>query len=403
MALKTSKQTIQTILTRGVDTVYPSTEKLQALLQKKQLRVYHGIDPTGSTLHLGHTIPLRKLRQFQERGHKTILLIGTFTAQIGDPTGKDKTRTPLSKEQIESHTATYKEQLSKILDFDNPENPTEIAYNSTWLEKLTFQEIIKLASTFTVQQMLERDMFQQRMEKNKPIGLHEFLYPLMQGYDTVALDADIEIGGTDQTFNMLAGRTLMKTLKKKEKFVITTPLLEDAKGKKIGKTEGNIIGITDTPNDLFGEVMALSDEAIIPTMKLATDIEESEISTIEQDIENGGNPKDAKERLAQEIVTMYHSKKDAQSAQQEFQKIFARKELPSDIQEVTRTSIQGENIADIIAELKLTKSKSDAKRLIEQGAVKINKKKIEAWDIPLPKEDVIIQVGKRKFIKVIAA
>lgn len=393
------KTSITTLLDRGTDTIYPNRKQLEEALQSKtKLRVYHGIDPTGAKLHIGHTVSLRKLRQFQELGHTTILLIGNFTAQIGDPTGKDKTRTPLKAEQIKENFKQYKEQAAHILDFEG-ENATQVVFNADWLKDMSFQDVIELASQFTVQQMLERDMFERRMNANQPIGVHEFLYPLMQGYDTVAVDADVEIGGSDQTFNMLAGRTLMKSLKGKEKFVLTTPLLADAKGRKIGKSEGNVIGITDEPNDLFGKIMALGDDAIIPLMILATNIDDKEIAETEKQLTAGANPKDYKERLAYEIVEMYHSKEAAHIAKEAFNNVFAKGKLPEDIITVESPNVRAKTLAQIMKDYGLTRSTSEASRLIDQGAVKINGIKVTDRAVLLPEEDFVLQVGKRKFRK----
>lgn len=400
MTTSSKKDSLNTMLTRGVETIYPSPEELKTAMGERKLTVYLGVDPTGDTIHLGHTIPLRKLRQFQEAGHNTILLIGDFTARIGDPTGKDKTRRPLTAEQVREHCATYREQLRHVLNFDDPENPTRIRYNSEWVDELTLNTILELASKFTVQQMIERDMFQKRLREEKPIGLHEFLYPLIQGYDSVALNADVEIGGTDQMFNMLAGRTLRKSMHDKEKFVVTVPLLTDASGKKIGKTEGNVIAIAKEPNDLFGKIMALADSAIIPTMRLATDILEEEIADAERTMAEGANPRDVKARLAFEIVKMYHSPEEAETAQREFENVFAKKELPKDMEEVKRSAIHGKNIAEVLVELNLAPSTNEAKRLIEQGAVKIDGERVDTWRTPLPQRALTLQSGKRKFMSI---
>jgi tyrosyl-tRNA synthetase len=383
------------LLERGVDTIYPSLKKLkEKLATGDKLTLYLGVDPTGALLHIGHTIPLRKLAQFQQAGHKVILLMGDFTAVIGDPTGKDKTRVPLTSGQILKNAETYKEQASKILDFNHPINPVEIRYNSTWLAKLTFTEVIKLAAHFTVQQMLERDMFERRIKHGQPISLHEFLYPLMQGYDSVALDVDLEVGGTDQTFNMLAGRTLQREINQREKFVITVPLLADANGVKIGKSEGNVIAITAKPADLYGKIMALGDDVVEQCFELCTDLPMTEIKQIVQ-----GNPKQAKMRLAREIVTIYHSAEAAAQAEQEFNTVFSKHGKPSDIPNklIPNTT----EPPAILVELALAENKSAAKRLFEQGGVKINDQKITDWKKPLVlKSGDVIQVGKRNFIAV---
>lgn len=391
---------LDSLLGRGVDTIYPSKDLLAAKLATgEKLVLYLGVDPTGALLHIGHTVVLRKLAQFQQAGHSVILLIGDFTAQIGDPTGKDKTRVPLTTEQVLANADSYKQQASKILDFNHPTNPVQLKYNSTWLSKLTFEEIVKLASHFTVQQMLERDMFQQRLKANKPISLHEFFYPLMQGYDSVAMDVDLEIGGTDQMFNMLAGRTLQKAINHKEKFVLTVPILADASGVKIGKSEGNVIAITAEPVDLYGKIMALGDDVIIPAFELCTDIGIDEITDIKQQLTSGVNPRDLKMRLARAIVALYNNDAAAQQAEHEFKQIFAEHAKPSEIPKVALpTSTEA---LTILVDLKLAPSKGEAKRLIEQGGVKVNDQKVLDWKQPLQlKAGDVLQVGKRKFVEV---
>lgn len=388
------------LLGRGVDTIYPSRTALEKRIQEgEKITLYLGVDPTGAQLHIGHTVVLRKLAQFQRAGHKVVLLIGDFTGRIGDPTGKDKTRFPLTAEQIAENAADYKKQAANILDFDHPTNPVVIKYNSAWLAKLTFEEIIKLSSNFTVQQMLERDMFQERLKAGKPISLHEFFYPLMQGYDSVAMDVDLEIGGTDQTFNMLAGRTLQRVINQKEKYVLTVPLLADSKGVKIGKTEGNVIAITGDPADLYGGIMSLGDDVIIQAFELCTAVSTSEINDIKQALDKGGNPRDAKMRLGREIVTLYYDAVAAEMAEQEFKKIFADQGRPSAIPQAPVPHTK-EPLESLVI-LGLAPSRSEARRLFEQGAVKINDKKCEDWktDLVLSNGDVL-QVGKRKFIEI---
>lgn len=390
---------LETLLHRGVDTIYPSTEALGELLNSgKQITLYLGVDPTGALLHIGHTVALRKLAQFQQAGHKVILLIGDFTGRIGDPTGKDKTRLPLTPEQLADNAQTYQQQAAKILDFDHKTNPVELRYNSTWLAKLTFADVIKLASHFTVQQMLERDMFEQRLQANKPISMHEFFYPLMQGYDSVAMDVDLEVGGTDQTFNMLAGRTLQKEINHREKFVVTVPLLADSSGIKIGKSENNVIAITAAPADLYGKIMALGDDVIVQSFELCTDVPMTEIKEIEQQLAAGENPKFAKMRLAREIVMLYHDVAAATAAEAEFQQVFAEHGKPTEIPKVPVPS-STEALA-VLVELKLADNKSAAKRLFEQGGVKVNDSKMTDWKQALVlKPGDVVQVGKRSFVE----
>lgn len=392
-------QLLDQLLERGVDTIYPSREVLAERLQSGEpITLYLGVDPTGTQLHIGHTVVLRKLAQFQQAGHKVILLIGDFTGRIGDPTGKDKTRVPLTTEQIAANAETYKEQASLILDFDHPTNPVELKYNSAWLAKLTFEDVVKLAAHFTAQQMLERDMFANRMKEGKPISLHEFFYPLMQGYDSVAMDVDLEIGGTDQTFNMLAGRTLQRVINNREKFVLAVPLLADSKGVKIGKTAGNVIAITDPADKLYGGVMSLGDDVITQTFELCTDVPMEEIDAMKSEMDNGANPRDFKMRLAREIVTLYHSAEAAVDAEQHFITVFSRNELPADMP--TAAVPATTDALEILVTLELAGSRAEARRLLEQGGVKVNNEKHPAWDAPLTLQaGDVIQVGKRKFVK----
>ncbi|EKD79140.1 MAG: hypothetical protein ACD_41C00156G0010 [uncultured bacterium] len=324
-----------------------------------------------------------------------ILLIGDFTGRIGDPTGKDKTRVPLTPEQLAENAQTYKDQAAKILDFNHPENPVEIRYNSTWLAKLTFADVIKLASHFTVQQMLERDMFEQRLNDNKPISLHEFFYPLMQGYDSVAMDVDLEVGGTDQTFNMLAGRTLQKEINHREKFVLTVPLLADSRGVKIGKTEGNVIAITAEPADLYGKIMALGDDVVRQCFELCTNVAMAEV---DKKVAAEKNPKETKMWLAREIVTLYHDAAAAQQAEAEFEKVFSEHGKPTDMpQQPVPTSTEP---LEVLMVLGLATNKTAAKRLFEQGGVKLNDVKVTDWKAPLElKSGDILQVGKRNFVE----
>jgi tyrosyl-tRNA synthetase len=308
------------LLNRAVDTILPSPTAFEQALtaaeaEGRRLRVYWGIDPTAAHLHIGHTIPLRKLAQVQQAGHQAILLIGDFTGRLGDPTDKMATRVPLTKEQVAANMASYLEQAGKILDLKSPTNPVEIRYNSEWSDSMTFEQVVKLAAHFTVQQMLERDMFRKRLEAQKPVSLSEFFYPLMQGYDAVALKADAQIGGTDQTFNMLAGRTLNKVLDNREMYVVVTPLLGDKEGVKIGKTQGNAINIDEEPHDFYGQIMSLPDVLIGPGFELLTDVEDGQLSDMAQALSAGQNPMTYKKLLAHTLTTMYHGPAAADSAQ----------------------------------------------------------------------------------------
>lgn len=392
---------ITNLLDRGVENVYPSRDFLETRLKEgKPLTLYLGIDPTGPDLHLGHAIVLRKMREFQDLGHKLILLIGDFTGMIGDPTDKGATRKRLTRKEVLQNAKKYKTQASKIIRFKGP-NKADIRYNSRWLAKMTFNDLVELSANFTVQRMMERDMFENRAKEGKPIYLHEFLYPIMQAYDCVAMNVDGEIGGNDQTFNMLAGRDLMKTMRSKEKFVVTTKLLVDPTGKKMGKSEGNMITLADSAEEMYGKVMSWPDELIIPGMELLTDLSLEEVKSISDTLKNGGNPRDAKQRLASEVVTFYHSQEAADEALENFTKQFAKGEVPDEMPE---TVISGSiAIVDLLVENGLCSSNSDARRTIDGGGVKVNGHAIEGYDVeitPTLDVDVIVQKGKRHFLRV---
>ncbi|MCX6754108.1 MAG: tyrosine--tRNA ligase, partial [Candidatus Nomurabacteria bacterium] len=304
------EKTNNELLTRGISSIYPNREFLENKIKKgEKLTIYLGIDPTGPTLHLGHAIPIKKLSELQKEGHKIILLMGDFTAMIGDPTDKGAARKQLTHKQVMTNLKNYKKQASSLISFSG-KNPAQIKFNSKWLGKMNFEEVLSLASNMTVQQMLERDMFKKRVEEEKPIYLHEFMYPLMQGYDSVAMKVDGEIGGNDQTFNMLCGRDLMKTINGKEKFVITMKLLEDNSGKKMGKTEGNMIALSDTPEEMYGKVMSWTDGMIMPGFELCTNIPMFEIEAMDESF----NPRDLKMKLAKEIVSIFYNVKKAKEA-----------------------------------------------------------------------------------------
>jgi tyrosyl-tRNA synthetase len=398
--ISTDQEKIQELMTRGVQNIYPSPDFLtKALKSGKQLTLYLGIDPTGPSLHLGHAIPLKKLAEFQALGHKVIMLIGNFTATIGDPTDKAAARQPLTRQQVLDNSAGYKKQAKTFLKFSGS-NKAELKYNAVWLDKLNFANVLGLASHFTVQQLLERDMFDKRMKDGKPIGLHEFLYPVMQAYDSVAMNVDGELGGNDQTFNMLAGRTLMKSMDNKEKFVITMKLLADSSGTKMGKTEGNMLSLADSAQDMFGKVMAWTDEMILNGFELCTNTSMTNIKKAEQDLKSGTNPRDIKFKLATDIVALYYSEKEATQAGEEFNKIFSDKGKPTDIPEFDIATGKI-NPVDLLINLKFSPSKNEAKRLITGGGFKINDNKIEDWktDIDIKSGD-IVQAGKRKFGKI---
>jgi len=393
---KSEMDQLQEALTRSVERIYPDKGALEEALRKgKKLKIYLGIDPTSPHLHVGHAAALLVLRRFQKLGHTIIFLIGDFTARIGDPTDKLAARQPLSPAEIKENFKTFKEQAEKLISFSG-KNPVQIAFNSAWHSKMTFSEVIRLAEHFTVQQMIERDMFQRRLEAGKPIGLHEFLYPLMQGYDSVALDVDMEVGGTDQTFNMLAGRTLMKALKHKEKFVLTVKLLVDtASGKKLSKTEGSLINLDDAPQEMFGKTMAVPDGMIVPLAELATDMSEGKI----EELKNIKNPRDAKLKVAHALVSLYHGKKQADQAEETFLALFSRKETPGDLPELQLIKKKLALLDLLIAAG--TASKSEARRLIAQNAVQLNGMvKNDPLEVLALKKGDVLKIGKKTFFRI---
>ena len=375
-------------------------EKIKDSLQKnKPLKIKAGFDPTAPDLHLGHTVLIQKLKQFQDLGHDVYFLIGDFTGMIGDPTGKSETRKALTKEEVEKNAQTYKEQIFKILD----EKKTKVVYNSSWCEKLSAVDLIKLASTMTVARMLERDDFAKRFAANKPISIHEFLYPLLQGYDSVALEADVELGGTDQKFNLLVGRHLQKLVGQRPQTVLMMPILEGLDGvQKMSKSLGNYVGITEKPNDMYGKIMSISDELMWRYYELLSDRSIEEINKIKQDVEDGKlHPKKAKQLLAFEITARFHSKEAADEAQSYFEEVFSKRDIPENLQTINY-KLEDENvwICRLLKDISFTKSTSEAKRLIKSNAVSIDKKKINDENLKLEKGSYIIKVGKKKIAKV---
>lgn len=392
------KKDNETVLKKGTAEVIVKEELEKKLNSGKKLRVKFGIDPTGSDLHLGHAVPLRKLKQFQERGDTAILLIGDYTAMIGDPSGKSETRVMLSQEQVKKNMQHYVEQASKILDIKK----LEIRYNSEWFGKMTMAEILELTSHKTVSQTLQREDFKNRMKENKEIATTELLYPLMQGYDSVMLESDIEIGGTDQTFNMLVGRDLQKDYNCKTiQDILTVPILEGLDGvEKMGKSLNNYIGITESAKDIFGKTMSIPDTLIIKYFELATELSLEEIDGIKKALDKGENPRDAKVRLAKELVTLYHDASSADKAEQEFINMFQKKQIPDEIEE-KRLKTPKWNIVDLIAETALVSSKGEARRMIEQGGVRVDQEKVTSIDLELDiSGEKLIQVGKRKWLRV---
>ncbi|KKR48930.1 MAG: Tyrosine-tRNA ligase [Candidatus Magasanikbacteria bacterium GW2011_GWC2_40_17] len=396
MSVDTDPKKIEEILKKGVENIYPTKDFLKSLLQSgKQLKIYTGYDPTAATLHIGHGITLLKLRQFQDLGHKIIMLIGDFTGMIGDPTDKTAVRKKLTREEVLNNCKNYQKQASAILDFEG-KNAAEIKYNNEWLGKMNFADILELTAHFTVPRLLERDMFQERLKKNETIYLHEFLYPVMQAYDSVAMDVDGEIGGNDQTFNMLAGRDLMKELKNKEKFVLTMKLLADNSGVKMGKTTGNMVALSDTPEEMFGKIMSWTDGMILGGFEMCTEMPVLEVKDIEKELKAGANPKDLKMRLAGEIVKMYYGEKLAVEAQEHFVKTFTKKEVPEEMMEIKVTD---KNILAVLVAAGFVKSKSEARRVVEQGGVQVNNQKIDSIEMDVKSGDMV-QKGSRFFVKI---
>jgi tyrosyl-tRNA synthetase len=383
---------IDMVLERGVSEVLPSKSGLKDLMARKKITLYQGVDPTSSDLHIGHLVGIRKLAQFQKLGHKVIFLIGDFTGMIGDPTDKQAARKRMAKENVLENSKGYKEQLKRVLDFEG-ENAVEIKYNSEWLSKLTLEEVIELSSNFTVQQLLERDMFRRRLTKNRPIFLHEFLYPLMQGYDSCVMRVDLEVGGNDQLFNMLAGRVLVKSLEDKEKYVLTMKLLSGANSQKMGKTEGNTVNLTDEPKDMYGKMMSLPDSIIAPGIELLTNLT---LETADKD------PLQAKKKLAFEVVKQVHGEKAAKTGEAHFEKTIQKGELPQKPKEITLKKGKMA-LFEAVAEAKLADSKSQAKRLIVQGAVEIEgkKEKDPLFEIKPGKKGIVVRVGKARFAKLV--
>jgi len=395
--VKDSKK-IEEVLIKGVEEILPNKEQLKNLMMKRKIRLYLGIDPTSPQLHLGHAIALRKLKDFQDLGHEVILLFGTFTARIGDPSGRDKKRKPLTPSQIEKNMKTYKDQSSKILDFSR----VKIKGNADWLEKLNFNDLVKISSQFTISRLLERDMFQERIKAGGEVWLNELMYPLMQGYDSVAMDVDLEIGSSDQLFNALVGRKLQKIFRNKEKFVLITPMLLGLDGRKMSKTYGNTVNLTDSPAEMYGKLMSLKDELILQYFQLCTNLPLKEIKEMERELRRKEiNPIEAKSRLAREIVTIYHGWEKAEEAEKEFNRVFREKKLPLKIP-VIQIKEKKLNILELLTKTKLISSKSEAKRLILQKAVKINGVLKENWqEIIEIKKEMVIKVGKRRFKKIV--
>lgn len=392
-------QTALAEIKRGVDEILPEEDLIEKLKSGKTLTVKAGFDPTAPDLHLGHTVLINKLRTFQQLGHTVVFLIGDFTGLIGDPTGKNVTRKPLSKEQILENAKTYQEQVFKILD---PEK-TQIRFNSEWMDALGAAGMIKLAASQTVARMLERDDFKKRYANGQPIAIHEFLYPLVQGWDSVALEADVELGGTDQRFNLLMGRELQKEQGQKQQSIVMVPLLEGLDGvQKMSKSLNNYIGITDTPTEMFGKVMSISDELMWRYYDLLSFKPLEEVAALKAGIEQGANPRDVKIALAQELIARFHTEADAEAALQDFVQRFQKNAIPDDMPEVDiALPAEGIAIGNLLKEAGLVGSTSDAMRMIKQGAVKIDGEKVEDTRLLVSASGTnVYQVGKRKFARV---
>ena len=387
------------IIKRGCSEILPEDELAQKLALNRPLRVKAGFDPTAPDLHLGHTVLLNKIRHLQDLGHRALFLIGDFTGMIGDPSGKNMTRPVLSREQVAENAKSYQNQVFRIL---RPEQ-TEVVFNSSWMDKLTAADLIKLAATHTVARMLEREDFGKRYRSNKAIAIHEFLYPLIQGYDSVALEADIELGGTDQKFNLLMGRELQKHFGQLPQCIITMPLLEGLDGvNKMSKSAGNYIGITENPTDMFGKLMSISDELMWRYIELLSFEPVTTIRQQQQEVRSGRNPRDVKVMFAQELVARFHSKHDAESALADFEARFRRGGLPDDMpQKMLYTDAEGLQITQLLKQAGLTASTTEALRLIEQGGVRLNGEKVSDKTVKLGRgETAVVQVGKRKFARV---
>ena len=390
------------VLTRGCEGLYTQQEiesRLRAAADDgRQLRVKLGLDPTGPDIHLGHTVVLRKMRQFQDLGHKAVLIIGDYTARVGDPSGVNKTRPILSEDDIKANAQTYFDQAGKILD--TLPDRLEIRYNSEWLEKLTFAGVLKLAGHMTVARMMERDTFEQRYKAREPIGIHEFLYPLMQGYDSVCITADVELGGTDQTFNNLVGRDLQKLHGQQPQIVITMPILVGLDGtEKMSKSKGNTIGVTDEPDDMFGKVMSIPDTLMDNYFTLLTDLPREQIdAAIDPD---RTHPRKAKAHLGRAIVSQYHGDEAAAAAEAEFDRVFSQRNVPTDMPEIA-VSADAVTIVELVVSAGFAKSNGEARRLVKQNAVSIDGQKITDIDADVQAADgAVLRVGKRRFGKIV--
>ncbi len=386
---------IDELLSRGVEDIIVKEELKQVLLSGKQLRIKLGVDPTSAKIHLGRAIPLRKLREFQKLGHQVVFIVGDFTAQVGDASDKLDKRPMLTRALIDENLRDYKNQVAKILDITK----TEFVYNSEWLSRLSFEEVTKLAECFSVQQMLARRNFKDRYDNGVEISLREFLYPIMQGYDSVAVKADIELGGFDQLFNLKAGRVIQEYFGQPKQNIMTFQMLEGTDGRKMSSSWGNIISIVDDPDTMFGKVMAIKDELLVKYFTLCTDLPLEEVKKIEKELEKGSNPKDSKMRLAQELVTMYHTEKDATLAKNSWISAFQNKGVPDSIPELVLQ--EGKELGEMFVQEGVVVSKTDWRRLITDGAVRDMDKDVEITDPKQLAYEGVFKVGKKRFIKIV--
>src|SRR3989344_2982144 len=393
---------IEELLTRGVDKIYPSKDELEKVLRSgKKLKLYQGFDPTGDKLHIGHMVGLMKLAQWQRAGHHVIFLIGDFTGMVGDPSGKTSARKMLTRDEVLENAKSYKEQASRILDF-NGDNPVEVRFNSEWLGKISGLEFLRVAGLLSVQQVIERDLFQDRQKRGQDVYMNEFLYPVMQAYDSVVMEVDLEISGSDQMFNMLMGRKLMRHMLHKDKFVMTTPLLTDSEGNKIGKTEGNEVAIMDKPEELYRKIMAFPDNVIVKAFEYLTHLPMDEIQRIDTSLQKGENPMLYKKKLSFEIVKLLNDENAAGNAQQRFEQVVQHHELPAEIEDVTLDTDEDESFIneDLLVDLNLASSKSEAKRLFEQGGVEVDGKRISDPQSDIPVQNgMVIKIGKRRIVR----
>jgi tyrosyl-tRNA synthetase len=394
----TDEKKIDEILTRGVEDIIVKEELRTLLLSGRQLRIKLGVDPTGPKIHLGRAIPLRKLREFQRLGHQVIFIVGDFTAQVGDASDKSEKRPMLTRAEIDDNLKDYKSQVSKILDLSK----TEFVHNSDWLSKLSFEEVTKIAECFSVQQMLARRNFKDRYDKGVEISLREFLYPIMQGYDSVAVKSDVELGGFDQLFNLKAGRTIQEYFGQPKQAVVTCEMLEGTDGRKMSSSWGNVISVVDDPNTMFGKVMSLHDDLIIKYFMLCTDTSLETIQNYEIQLQQGTNPKDIKMILGVELVTLYHTEKDATLAKNSWIETFEKGGIPDEVQEIITSA--DKELGDVVVEAEIVSSKTDWRRLIKEGAVTDTDKGEDTGKITDPKQrayTAVFKIGKKRFVKIV--